>query len=70
MRLLLIALAAAIMLFGPASAVADPPLTFTSQQAAQSHCPADTVVWLNLPTGGYHFQGRRWYRSTKYGAYV
>jgi len=44
--------------------------TFTSEQEAQQHCPADTVVWLNLPTGIYHLKGERWYGRTKNGAYV
>jgi hypothetical protein len=50
----------------PASAQA----MFTSQRQAQQHCPTDTVVWLNLPTGIYHMQGERWYGATKRGAYV
>jgi hypothetical protein len=44
--------------------------TFPTEQQAQQHCPADTVVWVNLPTGIYHFQGERWYGNTKSGAYV
>ena len=44
--------------------------TFTSEQEAQTHCPMDTVVWLNLPTGIFHFKGERWYGRTKNGAYV
>lgn len=44
--------------------------TFTTEQEAQQHCPADTVVWLNLPTGIYHLKGERWYGRTKNGAYV
>jgi hypothetical protein len=43
---------------------------FSTQQAAQKHCPKDTVVWLNLPSGIYHFQGERWYGNTKTGAFV
>jgi hypothetical protein len=43
---------------------------FGSEQAAQHHCPGDTVVWLNLPTGIYHLKGQRWYGRTKDGAYV
>lgn len=46
------------------------PALFQSEQQAQQHCPTDTVVWLNLPTGVYHFQGQRWYGNTKAGAYV
>jgi hypothetical protein len=43
---------------------------YTTEQAAQKHCPKDTVVWLNLPTGVYHFKGQRWYANTKSGAFV
>jgi hypothetical protein len=47
------------------------PLTnFPTEAQAQQHCPADTVVWLNLPTGIYHAKGQRWYGQTKSGAYV
>jgi hypothetical protein len=40
---------------------------FQNEQAAQQHCPDDTVVWLNLPTGVYHFKGQRWYGNTNRG---
>lgn len=43
---------------------------FQSEREAQKHCPKDTVVWLNLPTGVFHFKGQRWYGRTKHGAYV
>jgi hypothetical protein len=43
---------------------------FPTEQEAQQHCPLDTVAWLNLPTGIYHFKGQRWYGRTKTGAYV
>jgi hypothetical protein len=43
---------------------------FSTQDAAQEHCPNDEVVWLNLPTGIWHTQGQRWYGATKKGAYV
>ena len=43
---------------------------FSTEQAAKSHCPTDTVVWLNLPTGIYHYKGQHWYGNTKSGAYV
>lgn len=46
------------------------PATFTSEQEAQRHCPADVVVWLNLPSGVYHFRSQRWYGHTKSGAFV
>jgi hypothetical protein len=48
-----------------------PTLTlFQNEQQAQRHCPQDTVVWLNLPSGIYHFKGQRWYANTKNGAFV
>lgn len=43
---------------------------FPTEQQAQQHCPKDTVVWLNTPTGVYHFKGQRWYANTKSGAFV
>jgi len=43
---------------------------FTIETEAQKHCPSDTVVWVNTPTGIYHFKGMRWYGSTNHGAYV
>ena len=43
---------------------------FNSETAAQRHCPSDVVVWLNIPTGIWHYKGNRWYGTTKNGAYV
>jgi hypothetical protein len=34
---------------------------FKAEEQAQKHCPQDTVVWLNLPSGIYHYKGQRWY---------
>lgn len=66
------ALLLTLILFGsPTPVLATDGLTlFTTEQSAQQHCPSDTVVWLNLPTGVYHFKGQRWYGNTKSGAYV
>jgi hypothetical protein len=44
--------------------------TFTSAQAAQRHCPADTVVWLNTSSANYHFKGDPWYDHAQRGGYV
>jgi len=44
--------------------------TFSSEAAAQAHCPRDTVVWLNTESGIYHEKGMRWYGNTREGAYV
>ncbi len=46
-----------------------PPL-FDTESAAQAHCPKDVVVWLNIPSGIYHYKGERWYGRTKHGAYT
>lgn len=46
-----------------------PPL-FSTDSAAQAHCPKDVVVWLNMPSGIYHYKGERWYGRTKHGAYA
>ena len=46
------------------------PAMFDTEAAAQKHCPHDTVVWLNIPTGIYHEKGMRWYGRTKHGAFV
>jgi hypothetical protein len=46
-----------------------PPL-FDAENAAQAHCPKDVVVWLNIPSGIYHYKGERWYGRTKHGAYA
>jgi hypothetical protein len=74
MRRILISIIAAVSLLvsGPAFAQRPtaPLTTFPTQQQAQQHCPIDVVVWLNLPTGIYHFQGQRWFGNTKSGAYV
>jgi len=43
---------------------------FTSEPAAQKHCPKDEVVWLNTSSGIYHEKGMRWYGNTRHGAYV
>ena len=44
--------------------------SFHTEQLAKQYCPTDIVVWLNLPTGIYHFKGQRLYGNTIYGAYV
>jgi len=43
---------------------------FNVETEAQKHCPADIVVWVNTPSGIYHFKGMRWYGNTNRGAYV
>ncbi|HEY3908410.1 MAG TPA: hypothetical protein VGM07_00805 [Stellaceae bacterium] len=44
---------------------------FSSESAAKTHCPGDTVVWANL--GGskaYHLSGNKYYGKTKHGAFM
>ena len=43
---------------------------FASDQQARSHCPTDTVVWVNTRSGVYHFVGTHNYGHTKEGAYM
>jgi len=81
-----LALAAALFAFAgllPSYGVASPlpttqaavvaqalPPVFSTESAAQAHCPRDVVVWLNIPSGIYHYKGERWYGRTKHGAYA
>lgn len=46
------------------------PSLFSTESQAQAHCPKDVVVWLNIPSGIYHYKGERWYGHTKHGAYA
>ena len=59
----------AILLAGGA-ALGQGMQTFTNEQMAQRHCPADTVVWLNMASANYHFKGNPWYGRTQRGTYV
>jgi hypothetical protein len=40
---------------------------FSTESAAQKHCPRDEVVWLNTNSGIYHERGMRWYGNTRSG---
>jgi hypothetical protein len=58
-------------------AVAGPALAqsksqeFSTESAAKSHCPGDTVVWATLSRAhAYHLSGDRYYGKTKRGAYM
>ena len=69
-RLSSVAIAFVIGLSICGAASADPAQYFRDANAAQRHCPNDTVVWLNIPSHIYHFPGTRWYGATKSGAFV
>jgi hypothetical protein len=43
---------------------------FADEGSAKGRCPADTVVWVNLPSKIYHFAGTKSYGTTKRGAYM
>jgi hypothetical protein len=43
---------------------------FASEDQAKTHCPADTVVWVNLSSKIYHYRGYKDYGITKKGAYM
>ena len=43
---------------------------FGNEAQAKSHCPRDTVVWVNLSSNIYHFAGSKDYGTTKHGAYM
>ena len=44
--------------------------TVSTASPAQTHCPRDTVVWLNERSGIFHFAGGRWYGRTDDGGYI
>jgi hypothetical protein len=46
------------------------PGQFADEPSAKARCPADTVVWVNLPSKIYHFVGTKSYGTTKRGAYM
>lgn len=43
---------------------------FATEGQAKARCPTDTVVWVTLSSGIYHFAGTRYYGTTKKGAYM
>jgi len=43
---------------------------FQFDQEAKDHCPADTVVWVNMRSQVYNLSGERWYGRTAGGAFV
>jgi len=43
---------------------------FSAEAAAQAHCPADSVVWVNRESKATHVAGSKYYGKTKSGAYM
>ena len=33
-------------------------------------CPKDRLVWVNIPSGVYHYQGERYFGSTQQGKFI
>jgi hypothetical protein len=54
---------------GGSTGTGQPP-GFDTEAAAQAHCSADTVVWLNTKSRVYHLKGAEYYGHTKKGTYV
>lgn len=72
----LIALSLTLLLGLPSVSLASPRVDtsavpqFKTEQAAQHHCPRDTVVWLNTYSGIWHYKGAKYWMNTKYGAFA
>ena len=66
MRHFLAVLAASCLLMA-ASAEAQTP---RHDPPAGKTCPGDRLVWVNTRSGVYHFQGERYFGSTKEGKFI
>jgi hypothetical protein len=53
----------------PAEAAAE-ARQFATEAEAKSHCPGDTIVWVNTNSKIYHYAGTPAFGTTKRGAYV
>ena len=54
----------------PSTAVAPVPAAPTAAAGPSMSCPGDKVVWVNIPTHIYHFQGERYFGKTASGKYM
>jgi hypothetical protein len=70
MRLLAGLICVVFIFISPVFADSTGLVLFPTEYQAQDHCPRDTVVWLNTPSGIYHYKGERWYGATMHGAFV
>ena len=43
---------------------------FRTEEQAQTHCPKDTVVWLDPQSGVYYFKGHGSYGRSNAGRYA
>jgi hypothetical protein len=61
---------ALIVVYGFASASANPLTPFRYESQAQRHCPADVIVWLDLGKGIYYSKRQRRYGRGFTGSFV
>ncbi len=54
----------------PATAASGGANQFATEAQAKSHCPSDTVVYVNLSSKIYHFAGHKDYGNLKNGTYM
>lgn len=54
----------------PRGATAPEPGRFAIEAQAKTSCPTDTVVWVNLTSRIYHFNGADDFGKTKRGTYM
>ena len=59
-----------ITMAGAPDAHANPLTPFRYEAQAQSHCPADTVVWLNFRKRTYYSKGQQRYARGLDGSFV
>jgi len=65
--LVLVALALSCAACGRSPAVLT---VFRTEEQAQTHCPKDTVVWLDAQSGIYYLKGRGSYGGSSAGRYA
>jgi hypothetical protein len=61
---------ATLVTFGILAGTATYAQTSTHTPPAQLSCPGDQVVWVNTPSGVYHYRGERYFGSTKQGKFM
>ena len=66
-RLTKIALPGLALIFQIGLACAQTPV---HTPPASLTCPGDKIVWVNTRSHVYHFQGERFFGSTKYGKFT
>jgi hypothetical protein len=70
MSLKLFKLGGVALLLGALTGTATMAQTPVHQPPAGMTCPGDKLVWVNTQSHVYHFQGERYFGSTKEGKFV